>query len=88
MLALVAAWLPAPGAGQPTPPAGQEGLAEWAAGPVRWLLLPAEQRQLREITGPGAAIGFIERFWAVRDPSTSGSRRPTCCTRKGTCAAA
>jgi GWxTD domain-containing protein len=50
-------------------------LTEWAEGPVRWLLLPAELRRMKEVKSPGEALGFIERFWALRDsdPATPGN---------------
>lgn len=51
----------------PTAPRGD--LSSWSSGPVSWLLLPAEWRQLRRVDGPAEAIGFIERFWARRDPN-------------------
>ncbi len=51
-------------------------LTAWAAGPVRWLLMPAEQRRLREISESGAAVGFIERFWAQRDPDPAVPGNP------------
>lgn len=35
---------------------------------MRWLLLPAELRELRRIDQPAAATNFVARFWARRDP--------------------
>lgn len=50
-------------AGRPSPAAG------WAEGPVRWLILPEEERQFRRLrTGREAAL-FIELFWRRRDPT-------------------
>lgn len=66
ILALVA--LAAAGCGSSVAPAAGNELEEWSEGPVRWLLLPAEWRQLRGVGSPTEAIRFIERFWARRDP--------------------
>lgn len=55
------------------PPASLE---DWADGPVRWLLLPAELRQLRGISTAAAGRGFIDRFWALRDPDPSTEANP------------
>lgn len=46
-------------------------LSEWAQGPVRWLLRPAEWRELRRAEGPANAVTFVESFWARRDPDPS-----------------
>jgi len=40
----------------------------WAQGPVRWLLLPAEQREFERLESDGEARLFIEEFWRRRDP--------------------
>lgn len=54
----------------PAPPGPSRGpsLVGWAAGPVSWLLLPSERRQLRRIDGSMVAATFIEDFWHRRDP--------------------
>ncbi|MCZ6726491.1 MAG: GWxTD domain-containing protein [Acidobacteria bacterium] len=39
----------------------------WAQGPVRWLLLPSEWRELKRIENPAKAVNFIESFWRLRD---------------------
>ncbi len=51
-------------------------LALWASGPVRWLLLPDELRQLRRVESPSAAIRFIEDFWRRRDPDPGEPGNP------------
>lgn len=77
VLALVTGWTAPGGAeSQPEKPRDLNSLAEWARGPVRWLLLPAEQRRLREISSPGVAMEFVERFWARRDPDPSTRENP------------
>ncbi len=43
-------------------------LVSWAAGPVRWYLLPAELREIHGIRTASEAVNFIERFWRLRDP--------------------
>ena len=40
----------------------------WAEGPARWLLLPAEQRELQELRSDAEGSLFIEEFWRRRDP--------------------
>lgn len=46
-------------------------LREWSIGPVRWIMLPAERRNLADVTSPAEAVNFIESFWALRDPDPS-----------------
>ncbi len=46
-------------------------LVRWAEGPVRWLLVPEEWRELRQAKQPAEAVAFIERFWARRNPDPS-----------------
>jgi GWxTD domain-containing protein len=48
--------------------AGPEDSSDWAEGPVRWLLLPRERREIRQIQDPEEAATFIEAFWSRRDP--------------------
>ncbi len=62
------------GSSGPPPAAGNELLA-WADGPVRWLLLPEEWKELRQMRHKAAALNFIESFWARRDgePETPGN---------------
>ena len=47
--------------------AGAEDLVDWAEGPIRWLLLPTERREIRQVQDPEDAAAFIEEFWSRRD---------------------
>ena len=51
-------------------------LADWSAGPARWLLLAAEQRRLKQLTGRSDSIAFLEAFWARRDPDLDQPGNP------------
>ncbi len=51
-------------------------LAYWAEGPVRWLLLPWEVRELRRLEKGRKAMLFIDEFWHRRDPNPSESDNP------------
>jgi GWxTD domain-containing protein len=66
------------GPGRPPPPGPVSGpsLAGWAAGPVSWLLLPSERKQLRRVDSSVASVYFIEDFWQRRDPDTSEVGNP------------
>jgi GWxTD domain-containing protein len=66
------AWTPLRGAAK-GPPGTLDELESWSRGPVRWLLLPAELRELRKIDQPAAATNFVARFWARRDPEPAES---------------
>lgn len=48
----------------------------WAEGPVRWLLLPAEMRELRELRSDAEGALFIEEFWRRRDPQPGEPGNP------------
>lgn len=50
-------------------------VAEWAEGPVRWLILPDEERQLHRIRSNQEAVAFMEAFWRRRaaDPGRPGN---------------
>jgi GWxTD domain-containing protein len=37
-------------------------------GPTRWLILPDEERQLRQLRTTRDAVDFVEAFWRRRDP--------------------
>jgi GWxTD domain-containing protein len=50
-----------------SPGSGQE-LMRWAEGPVSWLILPEEWKELRQATRLVEAMAFVEDFWARRDP--------------------
>lgn len=40
----------------------------WAKGPVRWLMLPEEERAFRRLRDDDEAARFVRDFWARRDP--------------------
>jgi GWxTD domain-containing protein len=73
-------WLPlgCGGTGRPAPPGPASGpsLSAWAAGPVSWLLLPGERRQLRGVDSSVASVYFIEDFWQRRDPDPTVDGNP------------
>jgi GWxTD domain-containing protein len=48
----------------------------WAEGPVRWLLLPAEQRELRDVRSDAEGHLFVEEFWRRRDPQPELAGNP------------
>jgi len=41
---------------------------QWAEGPVRWLLLPAEEREIQELRSDAEGRLFMDEFWRRRDP--------------------
>ena len=47
--------------------AASDELLSWAQGPVRWLLLPSEWRELKRIEDAAESVNFIESFWRLRD---------------------
>ncbi len=73
-------WLPLAcvGPGRPAPPGPASGpsLAAWAAGPVSWLLLPSERKQLRRVDSSVGSVYFIEDFWQRRDPDLAEPGNP------------
>ncbi len=50
-------------------------LAAWAEGPIQWLLLAEERKQLKRVSEGSEASRFIDDFWARRDrdPLRSGN---------------
>jgi len=48
----------------------------WAEGPVRWLLLPAELRELRRLRNDAEGNLFVEEFWRRRDPQPGEPGNP------------
>lgn len=56
--------------------ADPEDLAEWADGPIRWLLLPNERREIRQVQDPADATAFVEEFWSRRDPRPEAPGNP------------
>ena len=49
----------------------RQELVAWAAGPVQWLLLPDERKELKAAGKHDEAGDFIEAFWARRDDDSS-----------------
>ena len=66
------------GVGGPAPPGPKRGpsLASWSQGPVSWLLLPSERKELRRVGSSVAAVTFIEDFWQRRDPDPTEPGNP------------
>jgi GWxTD domain-containing protein len=62
-LALCAGLIPMP---EPAVAAEQE-LETWAQGPVRWLLLPGELKELRNLESADGTATYVEVFWQRRD---------------------
>jgi len=48
-------------------------LVTWAAGPVQWLLLPEERKELKHVEQASDIIAFIELFWQRRDEDRDDS---------------
>jgi len=42
-------------------------LEAWTAGPVQWLLLPEERKNLKHVDNASEAESFVEVFWQRRD---------------------
>ncbi|HYG62758.1 MAG TPA: GWxTD domain-containing protein [Thermoanaerobaculia bacterium] len=53
---------------QSSGPAQAPGIGGLLDGPTRWLMLPEEQRQARQLTSTRDAALFTETFWDRRDP--------------------
>ena len=49
------------------PQAASDELLDWAQGPVRWLLLPSDWREVKRIEDAAEAVNFIAGFWRLRD---------------------
>lgn len=58
------------------PPALSAEAAAWAEGPVRWLLLPEERRDLARLRTHGELGLFRESFWLRRDPTPEDPENP------------
>lgn len=52
------------------------GMAGWASGPIRWLMLPEEEREARRLRTNREAVTFIEAFWQRRDPDPNVPGNP------------
>lgn len=59
---------------------GRPGLDDsyrtWARGPVRWLMLPAEENAFRRLRTSRDATRFVEEFWRRRDPDPRTPENP------------
>jgi GWxTD domain-containing protein len=55
-------------AGAGAAPRPGKSYREWARGPVRWLMLPEEERAFRRLRDDDEAARFVESFWHRRDP--------------------
>jgi GWxTD domain-containing protein len=42
--------------------------AELTTGPLRWLMLPQEEKEARDLRTSRDAVDFLERFWRRRNP--------------------
>ena len=51
----------------PRPPG--EGGADWAKGPVQFLMTPEEKRAWETASGAASRSEVVTKFWAVRDPT-------------------
>lgn len=49
-----------------------EPVRRWAAGPVRWLMLPTEAAELARLASDAEAAIFVREFWRRRDPDPAG----------------
>lgn len=64
-----------PGPAPPGPASGPS-LSAWATGPVSWLLLPGERKELRRVRSSVESVYFIEDFWQRRDPDPAVAGNP------------
>jgi GWxTD domain-containing protein len=71
---LVLALLPAGGGAGAAPL--DPGYRSWAKGPVRWLMLPEEERAFRRVRSDREAAQFIAAFWLRRDPDPERPGNP------------
>ncbi|MBV8199396.1 MAG: GWxTD domain-containing protein [Acidobacteria bacterium] len=55
------------------PPPALAPAADLIAGPLRWLMLPDEVRQVRELRTGRATAEFLEAFWRRRNPDPGGA---------------
>ncbi|HEX9636772.1 MAG TPA: GWxTD domain-containing protein [Acidobacteriota bacterium] len=53
----------------------QGDLSDWIAGPMRYLLTRGEVKQFKRLESAEERLGFVEAFWARRDPSPSDPER-------------
>jgi GWxTD domain-containing protein len=52
------------------------GARLWFEGPVRWLMLPEEAKQFKQLRTSREAQEFIEVFWRRRDPTPGAPDNP------------
>ncbi len=52
------------------------GARLWAAGPVRWLMLPEESSRFHQLSTNRQALEFIDEFWRRRDPTPGELENP------------
>ena len=67
LLLVLLAGMTAPVAAREPNPA-QQRLKTWSEGPIRWLLLSRERKQMSRLRTEAEATAFIEIFWTRRDP--------------------
>jgi len=48
----------------------------WTAGPVQWLLLPEERKELKNVETAAEAESFVEAFWRRRDGDAGEGDNP------------
>ncbi len=66
----------APLAGQNLAALSTEELRSWSEGPVQWLFVPDERKELKQIDEPSEALSFIETFWRRRDRTPEEAGNP------------
>jgi GWxTD domain-containing protein len=79
-LALALAAAGPTGCASARPPALSAEAAAWAEGPVRWLLLAEERRELARLRARGELALFRESFWLRRDPTPEDPENPALAT--------
>ena len=53
-----------------------QNLDRWAQGPVKWLLLSEERKEMRQLETDDAAELFIQRFWERREFASDRAGKP------------
>ena len=57
-------------------PSGAAAADLWSAGPLRWLLLPSERRELERVRTERELAAFAADFWRRRDPIPESEENP------------
>jgi GWxTD domain-containing protein len=57
--------------GEPAPSSAPA--AELTSGPLRWLMLPQEEKEARGLRSSRDAVDFLERFWRRRNPDPNST---------------